>query len=149
MPGKIPAQMTANMVMASANRLMDVRHFCLNKNNMAEINVPAWPIPTQKTKLTIAKPQPTGLFNPHTPTPSQIKYPMSENSNAAKDIDPTNPINHHLGALVSAGLDIISVTSLNDLFPKTWGTLFISSLVMSITAYFLLARLPNILFDFC
>jgi hypothetical protein len=39
--GNRPAHITAKMVMASAERLMDVRHFCLNKNKMAEIKVPA------------------------------------------------------------------------------------------------------------
>ena len=69
MPGKMPAQITAKMVMASAKRLMLVRHFCRSRNRMAEISVPAWPIPTQNTKFTMAQPQPTGLFSPHTPTP--------------------------------------------------------------------------------
>jgi len=34
---------------------------------MAEINVPAWPIPIHHTKLTIAKPQPTGMLIPQIP----------------------------------------------------------------------------------
>jgi hypothetical protein len=67
----MPAHMTAKIVIASAERLMDVRHFCRNKKRIALINVPAWPMPTQNTKLTIAQPQPTGLFKPQTPTPSQ------------------------------------------------------------------------------
>ena len=36
---------------------------------MAEINVPAWPIPTQNTKLTMSQAQKTGLLFPQTPTP--------------------------------------------------------------------------------
>ncbi len=35
------AHITANKVIASAKRLIDVRHFCLNNNKIAEINVPA------------------------------------------------------------------------------------------------------------
>jgi hypothetical protein len=62
--GKMPAQMTAKMVMASAKRLMLVRHFCRSRKRIAEISVPAWPIPTQNTKLTMAQPQKTGLFSP-------------------------------------------------------------------------------------
>ena len=38
---------------------------------MAEINVPAWPIPIHQTKLTIAKPQSTGILMPQMPTPRQ------------------------------------------------------------------------------
>ena len=41
MPGKMPAQITAKMVIASAVRLIEVRHFWRNKKRMAEINVPA------------------------------------------------------------------------------------------------------------
>ncbi len=41
MPGKMPAHMTAKIVMASAKRLIPVRHFCRNRNRMAEISVPA------------------------------------------------------------------------------------------------------------
>ena len=74
--GNRPAHMTAKIVMASAKRLMLVRHFCRNRNRIAEISVPACPIPIQKTKLTIAKPQPTGLFTPHTPTPLSTRYPI-------------------------------------------------------------------------
>ena len=43
--------------MASAKRLIDVRHFCFSSSRMAEINVPAWPMPIHQTKLMMAKPQ--------------------------------------------------------------------------------------------
>ena len=33
------------------------------------MKVPAWPMPIHQTKLAMAKPQPTGMFTPHTPTP--------------------------------------------------------------------------------
>src|SRR6266446_8319181 len=72
MSGKIPAQATAKSVMASAKRLMEVRHFWFSKNRIAEIRVPAWPIPIHQTKLTIAKPQPTGVLMPQIPTPLMI-----------------------------------------------------------------------------
>ena len=55
--------------MASAERLMDVRHFCRNRNRIAEISVPAWPIPIQNTKFVMSQAQPTGLLLPHTPMP--------------------------------------------------------------------------------
>ena len=36
---------------------------------MAEINVPAWPIPTQKTKVPMGNPHPTVWFIPQMPSP--------------------------------------------------------------------------------
>ena len=60
MPGKIAAQITAKSVIASAARLIDVRHFWRSKNKIAEISVPACPIPIQKTKLVMSQAQPTG-----------------------------------------------------------------------------------------
>ena len=71
-PGKIAAQMTAKSVIASAERLIEVRHFCRSKNKMAEINVPACPIPIQKTKLVMSQAQPTGMLFPQVPTPVEI-----------------------------------------------------------------------------
>src|SRR5919198_921614 len=68
------AQMTAKSVIASEKRLMLVRHFCRNRNRIAEMSVPAWPMPIQKTKLVMSNAQPTGMFEPHTPTPVEIKY---------------------------------------------------------------------------
>ena len=65
----MPACATANSVIASENRLMDVRQSCFSSSRMAEISVPAWPIPIHQTKLTIAKPQATGMTMPQTPTP--------------------------------------------------------------------------------
>ena len=57
----MPAQTTAKMVMASAKRLMELRQPCLKSSRMAEISVPAWPMPIHQTKLMMAKPQATGL----------------------------------------------------------------------------------------
>ena len=67
--GNIPAQATANSVLASANRLIEVRQSCLSNSKNAEIKVPAWPMPTHQTKLTLAKPHITGLRMPQIPTP--------------------------------------------------------------------------------
>ena len=36
---------------------------------MAEISVPAWPMPIHHTKLTMAKPQPMGMVTPQMPMP--------------------------------------------------------------------------------
>src|SRR5580704_15569293 len=54
--GNIPAHMTAKIVIASANRLIEVRHFWCSRRRIAEISVPAWPIPIHQTKLTMANP---------------------------------------------------------------------------------------------
>ena len=40
-PGKIPAQITAKMVIASAARFTAVLQFCLSRHKIAEISVPA------------------------------------------------------------------------------------------------------------
>ena len=61
--------MTAKSVIASAKRLIDVRHFCSRSRRMAEMNVPAWPIPIHQTKLMIANAQATGMLLPHRPMP--------------------------------------------------------------------------------
>ena len=41
MAGKIPAAITAKIVIASEARLIEVRHFCLNRKSTALISVPA------------------------------------------------------------------------------------------------------------
>ena len=71
--GNRPAQTTAKIVIASAERLMAVRHFWRKRNRMAEMSVPAWPMPIQKTKLVMSKAQNAGLLLPHTPMPVPIR----------------------------------------------------------------------------
>ena len=61
--------MTAKIVIASAERLIDVRHFCRNSSRIAEISVPAWPMPIQNTKLVMSNAQPTVLLSPQMPIP--------------------------------------------------------------------------------
>ncbi len=65
--------MTAKIVIASAARLMDVRQRWRSRNRMAEIKVPAWPMPIHQTKLIMAQPHITGCCNPQMPTPVDIK----------------------------------------------------------------------------
>src|SRR6201990_1832635 len=67
--GNIPAQTTAKIVIASANRLIELRHVCLNSKRIAEISVPAWPIPIHQTKLMMANPQAPGIVTPQIPVP--------------------------------------------------------------------------------
>ena len=41
--------LAAKSVIASAKRLVDARHFCRVSNSMAEIRVPALPMPIHQT----------------------------------------------------------------------------------------------------
>jgi len=63
------ACMTAKRVIASAKRLMLVRHFCWKRRRMALISVPACPIPIHQTKLMMPNAQATGMLLPQTPMP--------------------------------------------------------------------------------
>ena len=67
--GNMAAQATAKIVIASAARLIDMRHCCRNSSRTAEISVPAWPMPIHQTKLMMSRPQPTGWLSPQMPTP--------------------------------------------------------------------------------
>ena len=70
----MPAQATANSVIASANRLIDVRHVCLSSSRIAEISVPAWPMPIHQTKFVMSNAQPTGMLLPQMPMPLTTRY---------------------------------------------------------------------------
>jgi hypothetical protein len=70
-PGNVRAHMTAKIVIASAARLIDVRHFCRKRKRIAEMSVPACPMPTQNTKFVMSHAQPTGTLRPQMPIPSQ------------------------------------------------------------------------------
>ena len=65
----MPAQATANSVIASAKRLIDVRHCWRSRSRMAEMSVPAWPMPIHHTKFVMSKAQPTGMLLPQIPMP--------------------------------------------------------------------------------
>jgi hypothetical protein len=51
---------------------MDWRHPARNRNRIAEISVPACPMPTQNTKVVMKVPHPTGLVSPAAPRPTAI-----------------------------------------------------------------------------
>ena len=99
------------MVIASADRLIDNLHFCLNNSNTAEIRVPAWPIPTHHTKLVISQAQPTVLFNPQTPIPVPIVYPTDKIHQTNNTNEMLNTIHHILLALASTGFATSTVIS--------------------------------------
>src|SRR5437764_15431820 len=65
--GNMPAQATANSVMASAKRLMELRQRWLSSSRMAEIRVPAWPIPIHQTKFVMSQAHMTGVRFPQMP----------------------------------------------------------------------------------
>src|SRR6188768_3911867 len=92
MPGKISAHITAKIVIASAERLIEVRHFWRNRKRIAEISVPAWPMPTQKTKLVMSKAHPTGLLRPQTPIPSQNSQAIETPSTPSSDSEASRQI---------------------------------------------------------
>ncbi len=69
--------------MASAKRLMAFRQPCLNNSKMAEISVPAWPMPIHQTKLMMANPQATGCVMAQMPTPLRNSQVTATNSTVA------------------------------------------------------------------
>src|SRR5581483_4174638 len=116
MSGKIAAQATANSVIASAKRLIDVRHDCARSSRIAEISVPAWPIPIHQTKLTIAKPQPTGMLMPQIPTPFTSRYVNEIISTLTTANATRKPIHQPTGVLRVRTIELIlSVTE-----PSVW-----------------------------
>ena len=114
--GKIPALATAKSVIASAKRLIELRHDWRSNKRMAEIRVPAWPIPIHQTKLTMAKPHPIGMVTPQMPTPLRKRYPRAKSSIMVAMKAMPKPINHPLvaGRVRTIAL-IFSVT-----VPKVW-----------------------------
>src|ERR1019366_2110499 len=112
----MPAQTTAKMVMASAKRLMELRQPCLNSSRMAEISVPAWPMPIHQTKLIMAKPHATGCVTPQMPMPfrnSQVTATISMVAPAPATLKIANQPSGVRG--VSTIREIFSVTDL-----KVW-----------------------------
>ena len=107
----MPAHATANSVIASAKRLMEFRHRWFSKSRIAEISVPAWPIPIHHTKFVMAKPHITGTRMPHTPTPFASST-ATESRNRNSRASPTpKPANQNSGVFfVRTTVEIWSVT---------------------------------------
>src|SRR5271154_2405956 len=109
--GNIPAHATAKSVIASANRLIDVRHFWRSSKRIAEIKVPAWPIPIHQTKLTIANPHPTGILIPQIPTPTTSRYVTAYVSSISNANAIANPKYQPFGGFLDKTMELIlSVT---------------------------------------
>src|SRR6266566_6622863 len=89
---------------------------------MAEMSVPAWPIPTQKTKFVMSNAQPTLLLSPQMPMPWLKRNATiaarfaSAASASAKQIHQAFPGRASIGRATS------SVTSRSDGFPTTQRT---------------------------
>ena len=86
--------MTAKSVIASANRLMLVRHFCWKRSRIALISVPACPIPIHQTKLMIPNAQPTGMLLPHSPMPFAIVSAIAEKSTPVPAMPSSSSASH-------------------------------------------------------
>src|SRR6185312_3153589 len=67
--GNIAPMISANTVMTSAQRVTGRRHSAFTRRRIAEISVPAWLMPIQKTKFVMSNAQNTGQLRPHTPMP--------------------------------------------------------------------------------
>src|SRR5262249_16895809 len=98
MIGKMAAQATAKSVIASAERLIDVRQSCLNSRRIAEISVPAWPMPIHQTKLMIGNAQPTGMFVPQMPMALAKRY-VTEIISAISSMKPTATNANHVSGV--------------------------------------------------
>ena len=78
---------------------------------MAEISVPAWPIPIHQTKLTMAKPQPMGILMPQIPTPLTINQASEPNSSITRLNVSVKPASQPMpSGRVSTTAAILSVT---------------------------------------
>src|SRR6266702_780421 len=102
--------------MASAKRLIEVRHSWRSSRRMAEIRVPAWPMPIHHTKLMMSKPQPTGTLGPQTPIPLKSRKPRARSRSWRRAKPAAKPSHHPRGALRWRTMVLIlSVT-----VPKVW-----------------------------
>jgi hypothetical protein len=74
---------------------MDCRHRARKRKRIAEISVPEWAMPTQKTKVVMYAPQPTGVFSPERPIPLMIWFPQEKARSPIPATDRPKRIHHH------------------------------------------------------
>jgi len=97
----IPAHATAKSVIASANRLIEFRHVCRRSRRIAEISVPACPMPIHQTKQTMSQPQPTGCCSPDPDAGhEELRDREEEEHQEAEGGD--EAAEHHFGVWVAA-----------------------------------------------
>ena len=83
---------------------------------MAEISVPACPMPIHQTKLMMSKPQPTGTFGPQSPMPLKRRPATVKSSSIRSEKPIAKPTNQPTGVRRwRTMLLILSVT-----VPKSW-----------------------------
>src|SRR5262245_8006842 len=112
--GKMPAHATAKSVIASAKRLIDVRHGWFRSSRISEISVPACPMPIHQTKLMIAKPQPIGTLTPQTPTPLVRSTVIDHRRSISRANEIPKPTNHPFGVFFARTIELMwSVTEAN------------------------------------
>src|SRR6185503_11929506 len=91
------------MVIASAERLMELRQFWRKSSKIAEMSVPAWPIPTHQTKPVMSHDQPIVLSRPHSPMPYQNVQLTAKTQRQAPRDARVKPIHHALPGIFSTG----------------------------------------------
>ena len=69
------------------------------------MSVPAWPMPIQNTKLVMSNAHATGMFEPHTPTPVEIRYVAASTPPHSSDDVMRNAGHHQPGC----GFSVISL----------------------------------------
>src|SRR5690606_821666 len=95
------------------------------------------PIPTHHTKSVISQAQPTVLFRPQAPIPTQNVYPTLTTHSIAPRAATMKPIHHALLGLFSTGNKISSVICAYVMFlPVIKGSLNIDSLCDDIVFLF-------------
>ena len=86
---------------------------------MAEISVPAWPMPTHHTKLVMSNAQPMVEFSPQTPTPVEIRYVVVNTPRSKNELLTRKAHFHQRGMPFSIGRQTISVTLASVCSPRT------------------------------
>ena len=83
---------------------------------MAEINVPACPIPIHQTKLMMSNPQPTGFVTPQVPVPTKRRFAKVWASTITRTKPIPKPTYQPRGVLRASTTELIlSVTE-----PNVW-----------------------------
>src|SRR5579863_10133742 len=155
----MPAQTTAKMVMASAKRLIELRQVCLKSKRIAEIRVPAWPIPIHHTKLMIANPQATGWVIAQMPTPLRNSQVTATSRTVAPEPAMPKKASQPSGVCgVSTMPEIFSVTDLkvsprpttrnSPVLGSVPGSALLISLVAILTSTLFRCVLNRLLFEF-
>ena len=86
------------------------------------MSVPAWPMPIQKTKFVMSKAHATGMFEPQTPTPVEIRYVAARTPPVSSDeeIEERRPPPVRLRFLGDLG-DLLATANRRSAGPHTSG----------------------------